>query len=88
MTGHRLQPVFAAVFGLIPSCAASVFLTQMYAEGSLSFGAVVAGLSSSAGVGILILCQAVRRRREAVAILASLLAVSAAAGLLIDLAVG
>ena len=88
MTGNRLQPAAAALFGLIPSCAASVFLTQMYAEGSLSFGAVVAGLSSSAGVGILILCQAVRRRREAVAILASLLAVSAAAGLLIDLAVG
>ena len=85
MAGNRLQPVAAALFGLIPSCAASVFLTQMYAEGSLSFGAVVAGLSSGAGVGILILCQAVRRRREAVAILASLLAVSAAAGLLLDL---
>jgi hypothetical protein len=88
MTGNRLQPVAAALFGLIPSCASSVFLTQMYAEGSLSFGAVVAGLSSSAGVGILILCQAVRRRCEACLILAFLFAVSAVAGLIIDLAVG
>jgi hypothetical protein len=85
MTGNRLQPIAAALFGLVPSCAASVFLTQMYAEGSLSFGAVVAGLSSSAGVGILILCQAVRHRREACLILAFLFAVSAVAGLLLDL---
>ena len=85
MTGNRLQPFATALFGLIPSCAASVFLTQMYAEGTLSFGAVVAGLSTSAGTGILILCQAVRRRREAAAVLAALFAVSAAAGLLIDL---
>ena len=85
MTGNRLQPFAAALFGLIPSCAASVFLTQMYAEGSLSFGAVIAGLSSSAGVGILVLCQAVRRRREACLILVFLFAVSAVAGLLLDL---
>ncbi len=85
MTGNRLQPLAAAIFGLIPSCAASVFLTQMYAEGSLSFGAVVAGLSSSAGVGILVLCQAVHRRREAFLVLLSLFAVASAAGLAIDL---
>ena len=85
MAGNRLQPVAAALFGLIPSCAASVFLTQMYAEGSLSFGAVVAGLSSSAGVGILILCQAVRRRREAALVLAFVFAVAAAAGVILDL---
>lgn len=85
MTGNCLQPVMAALFGLIPSCAASVFLTQMYADGSLSFGAVVAGLSSGAGVGILILCQAVRRRREAAVVLAFIFAVAAAAGVLLDL---
>ena len=85
MTGHRLQPFAAALFGLIPSCAASVFLTQMYAEGSLSFGAVVAGLSASAGVGILVLFQAVRRRREAAVVLLLLFAVASAAGVFIDL---
>ncbi len=84
MTGNRLQPVAAALFGLVPSCAASVFLTQMYVEGSLSFGAVVAGLCSSAGVGILVLCQAARRR-EAALVLAALFVVAAAAGLAIDL---
>lgn len=85
MTGNHLQPVAAALFGLIPCCAASVFLTQMYVEGTLSFGAVVAGLSASAGVGILVLCQATRHRREAVFVLASLFAVAAAAGVLVDL---
>lgn len=88
MSGHRFQPLLAAVFGLVPSCAASVFLTEMYAQGSLSFGSVVAGLSSSAGAGILVLCRLAPRKRDAVMILAFILAVGAAAGIAIDLAYG
>lgn len=49
------QPVFAALLGFIPNCAASVLLTQLYLEGALSFGSVIAGLGTSAGAGMLIL---------------------------------
>lgn len=50
-----LQPFVTALVGLIPSCAVSVLLTGLYAEGVLSFGALAAGLCAGAGAGIAVL---------------------------------
>lgn len=81
-----LQPFIAALFGFIPNCAASVLLTQLYLSGALSFGSAVAGLSTSAGLGILALLQSKRGRKEWPAILGYTYAVSAVCGLLLHLA--
>lgn len=51
------QPVLAALIGLIPGCGTSILLTTLYLQGTLSFGAVTAGLCASAGFGYLILLQ-------------------------------
>ena len=50
-----LQPLISALVGFIPNCASSVLLTQLYLQGTLSFGALIAGLCTNAGAGMLIL---------------------------------
>lgn len=82
--GSRLQPVAAALFGLVPSCAVSVVLAKLYLEGTITFGSVVAGLCTGAGMGTLVLFQSCRRKGEAVLVLSVLFATGSVAGLLLD----
>jgi hypothetical protein len=85
LSANPALSVFAsALVGLIPNCAASVAITQLYLEGALGVGALMAGLLVSAGVGLLILFRANRRLKENLAFLASLYAIGVCVGLAIS----
>ncbi len=79
------QPFLAALFGFIPNCAVSVVLVELYLSDLISFGAVVAGLSSAADLGILALLRGKRGVKTYSAILAACYMEASLAGLLIQL---
>ena len=64
--------VIAGLVGLIPNCAASVVITQLYLNGILNEGAMMAGLLVGAGVGILVLLRVNDRPKDNVRIIALL----------------
>ena len=64
LSGSFSQPFITGLLGLIPSCAISSAITQLYINGSLSFGAAISGLCSGAGVGLTVLLKANPIKKE------------------------
>ena len=79
-----LQPFLAALVGLIPNCAASVVISRLYALGSLSLGAAVAGLSAGAGIGYAVLFKENKNAVENFLIIGFMFTVCSLFGLIVD----
>ncbi len=76
-----LSVFVSALVGVIPNCAASVVIAQLYVEGVLGAGAMLAGLLVAAGVGLLVLLRANRPMRENILIIVVLYAMGVGWGL-------
>ncbi|MBQ8119551.1 MAG: arsenic efflux protein [Ruminococcus sp.] len=85
MTNSWAQPVIAAFVGFIPNCAASAVLTKLYISGVVSFGALIAGLCTGAGVGLMVLFRTNKNYKQNFAIMGILYAVAVASGLIIQM---
>ena len=82
-----IGPVIAGVIGLIPNCASSVVLTQLYIEGVLGLGSLMAGLLAGSGVGILVLFKENTDIKENIKILGLLYALGVVSGIIIELVI-
>ena len=82
-----LGPVLAAVVGLIPNCAGSVAITQLYLEGVIGTGAMLSGLLTGTGVGLLILFRVNHDRKENLKILGLLYFIGVLVGVVVGLIV-
>lgn len=80
-----ISHIIAAVFGLIPNCAASVVLATLCTEGLITAGTMMAGLFSGAGVGLLVLFRVNKHIKENLAVVGIILAAGVIFGLLGDL---
>lgn len=85
LSGSLAQPFVTALIGLIPNCAVSVALTELYVGGSLSFGSAVAGLCSGAGLGLTVLFKANKNWKENLRVVGILYLISAIFGFVLML---
>lgn len=89
LLSHSLfQPFLAALVGLIPNCAASVALADLFLKGGLSFGSTVSGLCCSGGLGLLVLFRENHNLKDTLQIVGLLIVISTVAGLAIQLLYG
>lgn len=79
-----LQPLLVSLLGLIPNCAVSVGMTLLFLKHTISFGALIAGLSTSGGLGLLILYTKNKDKKDTAIILSILVGISTLVGLILQ----
>ncbi len=77
--------LLAALVGLIPNCASSVVITQLYLTGILGAGQMMAGLLVGAGVGVLVLCRTNKGMKENLGLIGILYGTGVFWGILIEM---
>lgn len=84
-TNKYLAPLYACIVGLIPNCASSLLLTELFISGNLSFGALTAGLLVNSGLGMLVLIKNRRSAKNVILVLGICLFVALISGYVICL---
>ena len=79
------QPMLTALVGLVPNCAVSVLLAQLYVQGAISFGSLFAGLTAGAGVGLAVLWRVNPSWKQNLFMTGLLWAIGAAVGMLLQI---
>ena len=80
-----LGPILSSMVGVIPNCAASVVITQMFLDGMITLGTLMSGILVGAGVGILVLLRVNENKRESIIIIGLLYIIGVFLGALINL---
>ena len=75
----------ASLFGLIPNCAGSVIITELYLSNLISFGSMIAGLLVGSGIGILVLFKSNKNIKENLKITGTLYVIGVISGFIIDM---
>lgn len=80
-----LGPIIAGLIGLIPNCASSVIISQLYIENVISSAIMISGLLVNAGVGLLVLFRVNRDIKENIKITALLYGIGVISGIVLEL---
>ena len=85
MQKNALSYFLASLVGLIPNCASSVIITELYINGMISVGSMFSGLLTGSGVGLLILFRTNKNIKENLLVLSIVYLIGVLCGFLIDL---
>lgn len=83
-----LSPLFASLIGIIPNCASSIILTEIYIENLISFGSLLAGLIVNAGLGLIYLFKNKDNLKNNLIILGLLFIIANFVGYIVCLIIG
>lgn len=79
-----ISPIIASIIGLIPNCASSVVITELYLQEIIPFGSCISGLLSGSGLGLLILFKQNKNIKENIIILITLILFSSICGIILN----
>ncbi len=85
---HWYCPLITSILGLIPNCAISVGLVLLFVKGAISFGALMSGLMTNGGIGLLVLLKNNKNKKDTVLILTILVITGFLVGGLLQLLFG
>ena len=80
-----LGPIIAGLIGLVPNCAASVILTELFISNVISMPVLISGVAVNAGVGLLVLFKTNKNIKENVSIIGILYAIGVISGIILEL---
>lgn len=84
LNGNIITHFFASLIGLIPNCASSVIMTELYLSNLISIGTLLSGLLTGSGLGILLLLRTNENKKENIQIISIIYFVGVIVGILVD----
>lgn len=85
INGNKVfSPILSSIIGLIPNCASSVVITELYLENIIGFGSCISGLLTGSGLGLLILFKQNKNLKENIIILLTLITFSSICGIILN----
>ena len=82
-----LGPIIAGLIGLIPNCASSVILTELFVEDVISMPVLISGVAVNAGVGLLVLFKTNKNLKENLKIVGLLYTIGVLAGIILEIVI-
>ncbi len=76
--------LIASLIGLIPNCASSVILTQLYLSGVLNLAVMIGGLLVNAGVALIVLFKTNHNQKQNIKIILTLYAIGVISAMILQ----
>lgn len=80
-----IGPFICSLFGLIPNCAASVVITELYLDSVITLGSAMAGLLTGSGVALMVLFKINKNIKDNIKIISLVYFIGVVSGIIINL---